>query len=119
MLVEVPAGVTVTVDEFTDWRPGAAKSSVCAPVAPLISRLENVARPLGPVVAVVVPPMVPEPVAIAAVIVMPATCTGLFDASRTWMTGCRLNGTPTCAVGDGGVRWARIAGAPAVAVAAN
>ncbi len=37
----------------------------------------------------------------ATVTTTPDCATGLFDASRSWMTGCCANGTPFCTVADG------------------
>ncbi|HYW09879.1 MAG TPA: hypothetical protein VE913_23140, partial [Longimicrobium sp.] len=64
----------------------------------------KVAKPEASVVAVAVPPSVPAPLAIAAVMTMPACATGFPLASRSWITGCRANVAPLAAVGHGGER---------------
>ena len=87
MAVVVEAGPTSIGPEVTEVNPEAAKISVCVPVAPPTPRFENVARPLGPVVAVAVPTTWPGPVAIAAVMLTPGAWTGLPEASRTWISG--------------------------------
>src|SRR5437667_1306825 len=64
----------------------------------------NVAAPLPTVVAVALLNVAPAgPVAITAVTGTPAPPAGLPAPSRTWSTGCWLNGAPLVAVGDGGV----------------
>lgn len=69
--VPVTAGLTAMVDDVTEVNPPAAKIRECAPVAPPMLRLVNVARPSGPVVWVAVPASWPVPVAMAAVTVTP------------------------------------------------
>src|SRR5207247_4729816 len=64
----------------------------------------NVAAPLATVVAVALLSVAPAgPDAITAVTGTPAPPTALPAASRTWSTGCRSNGAPLVAVGDGSV----------------
>ena len=69
--VAVGASEIVIVPDDAGVRPPDAKLSVNAPAVPLIDRVVNVATPLDVVLAVAVPPSVPVPDAIAAVIVMP------------------------------------------------
>jgi hypothetical protein len=61
----------VIVPDVAADNPGAVKVKVRSPAVPVMERLVNVARPLALVVAVVVPPNVPPPVAIAAVTTTP------------------------------------------------
>ena len=74
--------VTDTVADVADVSPVALNRSVDDPL-PVIDRPENVATPLELVVAAVVPPKVPMPVAIAAVTATPLWAIALFDASRS------------------------------------
>src|ERR1051325_11206558 len=70
-----------------------------------MARLVNVAAPVEPVVAVVVPPSVPPvgPDASGAVTTTPAWATGFPGASRSWITGCCRNAAPLCAAAEGWV----------------
>jgi hypothetical protein len=63
--------VTVIAFDVTDVRPEALKPSVLVP-DPVRVRLVNVATPLLFVVAVVVPPKLPLPLATDAVTTVPA-----------------------------------------------
>src|SRR5205809_663503 len=64
----------------------------------------NVAAPLASVVAVALLSVAPAgPEAITAVTARSAPPAGLPAPSRTWSTGCGLNGAPLPAVGDGWV----------------
>src|SRR5436309_15015889 len=64
----------------------------------------NVAAPLASVVAVALLSVAPAgPDAITAVTTRSAPPAGLPAPSRTWSTGCGLNGAPLVAVGDGSV----------------
>src|SRR5438093_220660 len=64
----------------------------------------NVAAPLASVVAVALLSVAPAgPEAITAVTTRSAPPAGLPAPSRTWSTGCGLNGAPLPAVGDGWV----------------
>src|SRR3989475_4004710 len=64
----------------------------------------NVAAPLPTVVAVAFVSAAPAgPEAITAVTGTPAPPAGLPAPSRTWSTGCWLNGAPLVAVGQGSV----------------
>src|SRR5215510_2395174 len=66
-----PATEIVIVPDVAGVRLPDEKRSVNAPAVPLIDRFVNVAVPFVFVVAVAVPPSVPVPDAIVAVIVMP------------------------------------------------
>src|SRR2546430_2245335 len=69
-----------------------------------LSRPLTVAAPLATVVAVALLNVAPAgPDAITAVTGTPAPPAGLPARSRTWSTGCGLNGVPLPAVGDGWV----------------
>jgi hypothetical protein len=63
--------------------PGAAKVSVWGPAVPVIERFEKIAAPLLAVVAVVVPPRVPPPALIEAVIRTPLCATAFPFASTS------------------------------------
>src|SRR5947208_2153304 len=64
----------------------------------------NVAAPLPTVVAVAFVSVAPAgPEAITAVTGTPAPPAGLPAPSRTWSTGCGLNGAPLVAVAEGWV----------------
>src|SRR5512135_1644388 len=76
-------------------------------------RLVKLARPLGPLVAVTVPPRVAPPLT-DAVTVTPLTL--LLLASSTLTTGWVASTTPLCAVLDGWVNIWIVAAAPAVNV---
>src|SRR6185503_11071622 len=93
--------VIVMVPDVAAVRDPDVKLRVRFPVVPVILRLLNVARPLALVVAVIVPPSVPPPLAIAAVITTPDCDTRLFPPSRSWMAGCCAKATPFCAELDG------------------
>src|SRR5438046_6452244 len=74
----------------------------------------NVAAPLATVVAVALLSVAPAgPEAITAVTGTPAPPAGLPAPSRTWSTGCGVNGAPLVAVGDGGVVIVSWVGVPA------
>src|SRR6266581_1573542 len=78
----------------------------------------NVAAPLATVVAVALLNVAPAgPEAITAVTGTPAPPAGLPAPSRTWITGCGLNGAPLVAVTAGSVVMVSCAAAPAVAIA--
>src|SRR5438552_18407174 len=78
----------------------------------------DLAAPLATVVAVALLSVAPAgPEAITAVTGTPAPPAGLPAPSRTWSTGCWLNGAPLVAVGDGSVVIVSCAAAPAAAVA--
>jgi len=62
--------------------------------------LVKLAMPLAFVIAVVVPPRLPPPDAIVAVMVTPAWLTGLPAPSRSCTTGCWPKATPLCAVAE-------------------
>src|SRR5947209_6577362 len=69
-----------------------------------MARPLNVAAPLPTVVAVAFVSVAPAgPEAITAVTGTPAPPAGLPAPSRTWSTGCGLNGAPLVAVGGGWV----------------
>src|SRR3989442_3839310 len=69
-----------------------------------MARPLNVAAPLATVVAVALLNVAPAgPEAITAVTGTPAPPAGLPAPSRTWSTGCGLNGAPLVAVGGGWV----------------
>src|SRR5207249_11201045 len=77
----------------------------------------NVAAPLASVVAVALLSVAPAgPDAITAVTTRSAPPAGLPAPSRTWSTGCGLNGAPLVAVGEGGVVIVSWAAVPAAAV---
>ena len=115
----VSALLTVTGADVTEVKPDAAKMSRCMPMAPVMPRSVNVARPFASVVREVVPKREPPPLAIAAVTVTPAAATALPAASRTWTTGCRLNVVPTSAFPGGWVAIPSVEGEPAVEVASK
>src|SRR5947209_17871547 len=79
----------------------------------------NVAAPLASVVAVALLSVAPAgPEAITADTCTPAPPAGLPAPSRTWSTGCWLNGAPLAAVADGSVvivSWVAVP-APSVSV---
>ena len=81
-LVGDPA-VTETAVEVVPVRPEAANANVREPIVPVIKRFVKVPTPLALVVAVVVPPKVPPPLAIAAVRTTPDWLTGFPPASRS------------------------------------
>ena len=72
-----------TVPDVTAVSPLAVKVRVRAPTTPVILRLVNVAKQLAPVLAVSVPPSVPPPVAMAAVMVVPDWLTGF--PTESWI----------------------------------
>src|SRR5437667_12442784 len=80
----------------------------------------NVACPLPTVVAVAFVSVAPlGPDAITAVTGTPAPPAGLPAPSRTWSTGCGVNGAPLVSVGEGSVvivRWVAAPGARVNAV---
>src|SRR5439155_1753676 len=77
----------------------------------------NVAAPLASVVAVALLSVAPAgPEAITAVTARSAPPAGLPAPSRTWSTGCGLNGVPLPAVGDCPARLATGLAAPAPSV---
>src|SRR5438552_9699541 len=80
----------------------------------------DLAAPLATVVAVALLSVAPAgPEAITAVTGTPAPPAGLPAPSRTWSTGCGLNGAPLVAVGEGWVvivSWVAVP-APSVTVA--
>jgi hypothetical protein len=80
---------------------GAEKLSVRVPAEPLIERFVKPAIPLALVVAVTVPPSVPPPDPIDAVMTTPAWLMKLLDASRSRTAGCVAKGTPASADVDG------------------
>ncbi len=80
-----------------------------------MARPLNVARPFASVVALSGARVLPAgPVAIAAVTVTPAWCTGLPLASWSCTAGCRPSATPLWAVVDGCVVSASVPAAAAV-----
>ena len=81
---------------------------------PMIRRSVNVARPSEVVVATLVPPTVPLPLAMSAVMTTFALPTLLPLASWSWIAGCRLKGTPLVSVAEGWVVIASWASVPAV-----
>src|SRR5687767_1908239 len=93
----------VTGVEVAPVSPAALNPRVRLPAGPVIERLVNDATPDALVVAVVVPPRVPPPLAMAAVTVTPLWETGFPEASRSWSTGCWANGVPLVAELDGWV----------------
>src|SRR5947207_802423 len=93
--------VRVMVPEVAAVRPAAEKLSVRAPTFPWIVRVLKVARPLAFVVAVVVPPSTPPPVAMAAVRTTPDCATGVLDPSWSWIDGCCASVAPLATVVDG------------------
>src|SRR5690242_3234499 len=90
-----------TAPELTPVRLLAVKVSVREPIRPVIFKSVKAAWPPAPVRAVKVPPRVPAPVPIAAVMVVPAWLTGLPTESWIWTAGCWANATPLTAVADG------------------
>src|SRR5438093_7814660 len=77
----------------------------------------NVAAPLASVVAVALLSVaLAGPEAITAVTDTPAPLAGLPAPSRTWSTGCGLNGAPLAAVADGWVVIVSWAAGPALSV---
>src|SRR2546428_8230108 len=80
----------------------------------MIRRSVNVARPSEVVVATLVPPTVPLPLAMSAVMTTFALPTLLPLASWSWIAGCRLKGTPLVSVAEGWVVIASWASVPAV-----
>ena len=100
--------------DATSVNPGLVNRSVRAPTVPVILRSVNDATPEELVLRVSVPPSVPSPEAIAAVIAVPPWLTLLPAASWIRTTGCGDSGTPFCAVVPGGVVMASFAAGPAV-----
>lgn len=96
--VAVAGAVTVMALEFGDTTELEVNASVNDP-EPVIERFVNVATPLALVVAVAVPPSVPEPVEIAAVTVAPLIA--LPDTSVTFAAGCGESATAEFAVAPG------------------
>ncbi len=80
---EAAPAPSVIVLESIAVRVPLVKRSVWAPAGPVILRLVNVAKPSASVVAVRIPPRVPEPVSMAAVIVTPLVVTALLLVSRS------------------------------------
>src|SRR3989442_1461657 len=79
----------------------------------MIRRSVNVARPSEVVVATLVPPTVPLPLAMSAVMTTFALPTLLPLASWSWIAGCRLKGTPLVSIAEGWVvivNWASVPG---------
>jgi hypothetical protein len=106
--------VSVMAPEVIGAMPGALNEIVKLPTGPASERLENVAAPEALVVAVTVPPRVPFPEAIDAVMTSPGTgATGLFDPSRICTTGWVPKATPLRAVAGGAVVRLSLLGAPA------
>src|SRR5262245_25289961 len=112
MLSWLGGAVIATADDTTALSPGALKLSVRLPLEPLIDRLVKPARPSLVEVAGVVPPSVPPPEPIATVTTTPST--GLFEASRTRITGCWASTVPLCAEADGWVWMVSWLAGPAV-----
>src|SRR5262245_1045179 len=108
-----PAVRVIALDVRSD-KPGLVNRSVRVPTAPVILRSVNDATPEVLVLAVSIPPKVPPPDAIAAVITLPAWLTLLPAASWSWTTGCGDSGMPICAVVPGGVVRTNLAAGPAV-----
>src|SRR2546428_231649 len=106
--------VMVRVPDPTPATRGGERRRGRPPFAPRSGSPVKPPTPLPSVVAVSVPPSVPAPVAIAAVTVPPAWLTALPLASRSCTTGCWANGTPFCAVTDGGVVSVAWVAAPAL-----
>src|SRR3954470_13995778 len=106
--------VTLIAADVAAVIPDEVKLSVREPSAPEMDRSVNVATPAALVVAGVVPPSVPPPVAIAAATETPDWLTLLPDTSRSWTTGCRGNATPPSAFADGCVVIASWVAEPAV-----
>src|SRR5437773_1886065 len=101
--VAVPAP-SVIGPEVAGVRGTLSNRSVYVPTAPLSVSSLTVAAPPVCVVAATLPYSAPAgPQLIAAVTGRPAPPAGLPAPSRTWSTGCGLNGAPLAAVGDGGV----------------
>src|SRR5438034_770664 len=97
--------------------PADSTRSVSSPAAPLIANPQHGAVPLSPTRRssdLSVAPAGPE--AITAVTGTPAPPTGLPAASRTWSTGCWLNGAPLVAVDEGGVVIVNCVAVPAPSV---
>src|SRR2546428_11139248 len=80
----------------------------------MIRRSVNVARPSEVVVATLVPPTVPLPLAMSAVMTTFALPTLLPLASWSWIAGCRLKGTPLVSIAEGWVVIVNWASVPAV-----
>src|SRR5688500_20123210 len=93
----------VTGVEVAPVSPAALNPRVRLPAGPVIERVVNDATPDALVVAVVVPPRVPPPLAVAAVTVTPLWETGFPQASLSWSTGCGGNGVAQVAGRDGRV----------------
>src|SRR5437773_1944458 len=93
-MVEAVAGVS----------PADSNRRALHAALPFFASPLNVAAPLASVVADAFPSVAPVgPDAITAVTGTPAPPAGLPARSRTWSTGCGLNGVPLPAVGDGWV----------------
>ncbi len=90
--------VSSTVPDEMPVRPGAEKPNVRAPASPGDREPVKVAMPEPLVVAVVVPPRVPPPVAIWTVMTTPACPTGLLAASRRATDGCCGSTVPLATV---------------------
>ena len=83
MYVPTPPEVVKAMLETAGVRLPEANCSVRLPGVPLIERPLKVATPDVLVVAVVVPPRVPPPLAMVALTTTPLWLTGLSDASRS------------------------------------
>src|SRR5688572_30165275 len=81
------AAVIEMAADVAPLSPAALKDRVRLPADPVIERSVYDATPEALVIAVVVPPRVPPPLAIAAVTVTPLWETGLPPASRSCSTG--------------------------------
>jgi hypothetical protein len=77
------AKLTTMLLDVTAVNDADVKVSVRVPADPAIERLLKTAKPLALVVALVAPPSVPPPDAIAAVTTTPDFATAAFAASRS------------------------------------
>ena len=107
-------GPTDTVPLVADASPALEKTSVRSPMRPVILRSVKVASPAPLVDAVTVPPRVPPPLAMAAVIALPPSLTALPAASRSCTVGCTGKATPLVTADEGGVASVTRVATPAV-----
>ena len=101
MVVGVPADTVKDVD-IADVRPLPENTSVRWPGVPETCRFEKVATPLEFVEAVSVPPSVPAPLLILAVMLMPGVFTRLPATSVSCTAGDGGPNVAPLATGDGG-----------------
>src|SRR5438128_414415 len=96
--------LSVIVEDVARLSLAHSHRNVHSPSTTLFRSPLNVAAPLASVVAVALLSVAPAgPDAITAVTGTPAPPAGLPAPSRTWSTGCWLNGAPLAAVADGSV----------------